>query len=41
MGIKAIVDLEWICLMVQAKEKGYTIAEIRDFLRKRSYNKPD
>ena len=27
---------EWVCLMIQAKEMGITVEEIRTFLRERS-----
>ncbi|MGP4041696.1 anti-repressor SinI family protein [Gracilibacillus sp. D59] len=34
MPTKINVDYEWIYLMAKAKESGYTIEEVREFLKK-------
>lgn len=34
MATKVNVDNEWIYLIAQAKEKGYTIDEVKEFINK-------
>ncbi|MGN8645666.1 anti-repressor SinI family protein [Gracilibacillus sp. HCP3S3_G5_1] len=34
MAIKVKVDYEWLYLIAKAKEKGYTLVEVREFLNK-------
>ena len=36
MGMERKVDNEWVYLMMQAKQMGITVEEIRTFLRERS-----
>ncbi|QGH35189.1 DNA-binding anti-repressor SinI [Gracilibacillus salitolerans] len=34
MATKINVDYEWIYLIAKAKENGYTLEEVREFLKK-------